>query len=97
MEDKIKSKQAVQYNQRHAAKELSDLLPGDRLYVVPDRFEPCLIETDSNTAARRNRRQLTHNPKDTAVPPGDVPEIPAVNPPGQSQGEVEKARESVPT
>ena len=28
-EEKIKSKQVVQYNQRHAAKELSDLLPGD--------------------------------------------------------------------
>ena len=37
-EEKIKSKQAVQYNQRHAAKELSDLLPGDRVYV-PDRLE----------------------------------------------------------
>lgn len=35
-EEKIKSKQVVQYNERHAAKELSDLLPGDRVYV-PDR------------------------------------------------------------
>ena len=33
MEDKIKSKEAVKYNQRLAAKELSDLLPGDRVYV----------------------------------------------------------------
>ena len=30
------------------------------------------------------------------MPPGDVPQIPAVNPPGQVPGEVEKARESVP-
>ena len=34
-EEKIRSKQAVQYNQRHAAKELSDLLPGDRQVYVP--------------------------------------------------------------
>ena len=91
-EEKIKSKQVVQYNQRHAAKELGDLLPGDRVYV-PDRRENAvvvgktpeprsyLIETDSNAAVRRNRRQLTPNPKDTAVPPGDMPQIPAKNPP----------------
>ena len=105
-EEKIKSKQVVQYNQRHAAKELSDLLPGDRVYV-PDRRENAvvvgkspeprsyLIETDSNAAVRRNRRQLTPNPKDTAVPPGDVPQIPAMNPPGQIPGKAEKAREPV--
>ncbi|XP_015768943.1 PREDICTED: ankyrin-1-like [Acropora digitifera] len=103
-EEKIKSKQVVQYNQRHAAKELSNLLPGDRVYV-PDRRENAvvvgktpeprsyLIETDSNAAIRRNRRQLTPNSKDTAVPPGDVPQIPAMNPPGQTQGKAEKARE----
>ena len=39
MEDNIKSKQAVQYNQRLAAKELSDLLPGDQVYLVPYRIE----------------------------------------------------------
>ena len=106
-EERIKSKQAVQYNQRHAAKELSDLLPDDRVYV-PDRRENAvvasktpeprsyLVETDSNAAVRRNRRQLTPNPKDTAVSPGDVPQIPAVNPPRQVPGEVAKARESAP-
>ena len=73
----------VQCNQRHLAKELSDLLPGDRVYV-PDRRESAivvsktpeprsyLIETDSNAAVRRNRRQLTPNSKDTAVPSRDV-------------------------
>ena len=93
----------MQYNQRHAAKELSDLLPGDRVYV-PNRRENAivvsktpeprshLIETDSNAAVRRNRRQLTPNPKDSALPSRDVPQIP----PGQAPGEVEKAGESVP-
>ena len=106
-EEKIRSKQVVQYNQRHAAKELSDLLTGDRVYV-PDCRENAvvvsktpeprsyLIETNSNAAVRRNRGQLTPNPKDTAVPSRDVPKIPTVNPPGQAPGEVEKARESVP-
>ena len=40
--EKIKSKQVVQYNQRRAAKELSDLLPGDRVYV-PDRRENAVV------------------------------------------------------
>ena len=105
-DDKIKSKQAVQYNQQHAAKELTDLLPGDRVYV-PDRRENAvvvsktpeprsyLIETDNNAAVRRNRRQLTPNPKDTALPSRDVPQIPQI-PPGQAPGEVEKAGKSVP-
>ena len=104
-EGRIKSKKAVQYNQQHTATELSDLLPGDRVYV-PDCQENAvvvsktpeprsyLVETDSNAAVRRNRRQLTPNPKDTAVSPGDVPQIPVVNPPGQVPSEVEKARES---
>lgn len=97
----------VQYNQRHEAKELSGLLPGNRVFV-PNRRENAVVvsktpeprsyltETESNAAVTRNRRQLTPNPKDTAVPLGDVPQIPAVNPPGQVLGEVEKARESVP-
>ena len=100
-EEKIKSKQVVQYNQRNAAKE-----PSDRVYV-PDRRENAvvvgktpeprsyLIETDSNAAVRQNRRQLTPNLKDTAEPSGDVPQIPAMNPPGQIQGKTEKAREPV--
>ena len=97
----------MQYNQRRAAKELSDLLPGDRVYV-PERRENAvvvsktpepksyLIETDSNAAVRRNRRQPTPNPKDTAVPPDDVPQVTAMNPPGQVPGEIERARQSVP-
>jgi len=56
---------ASKYNQRHAAKELSNLLPGDQVYV-PDRRENAvvvrktpeprsyLIETNSNAAVRRN-------------------------------------------
>ena len=106
-EEKMKSKQVLQYYQRHAAKELSNVLPGDRVYV-PDRRENAvvvsktpeprsyLIETDINAAVRRNRGQLTPNPKDTVVPSRDVPKIPTVNPPGQAPSEVEKARESVP-
>ena len=105
-EEKIKTKQAVHYNQRHAAKELSSLLPSDRVYV-PHRRENAvvvsktpeprsyLIETDSNTAVRRNRRQLTPNPKDIALPPRDLLQAPTVNPTGQTQGEVDKAKESV--
>ena len=73
-EEKIKTKQVVYYNQRHGAKELSSLLPGDRVYV-PDRRENAvvvsktpeprsyLIETDSNSAVRRNRRQLLQTQK----------------------------------
>ena len=102
-EEKIKTKQAVHYNQRHAAKELSSLLPSDRVYV-PHRRENAvvvsktpeprsyLIETDSNTAVRRNRRQLTPNPKDIALPPRDLLQAPTVNPTGQTQGEVDKAK-----
>ena len=64
-EEKIKNKQVVQYNQRHAATELSDLLPGDRVYV-PDRREKAIVvsktpeprsyltDTDSNATVRRN-------------------------------------------
>ena len=97
---------ASKYNQRHAAKELSNLLPGDQVYI-PDRGENAvvvrktpeprsyLIETNSNAAVRTNWRQLNLSPMDTAVPPGEVPQIPAVNPPRQALGEVEKARESV--
>lgn len=96
-EEKIKSKQAVQYNQRQAAKEQNDLL-AENAVVFSKTPEPrsYLIEIDSNAAVRRKRRQLTPNPKDTAVPPVDVPQIPAVNPSGQVPGAVEKARESVP-
>ena len=46
---------------------------------------------------QETEESLLPNPKDTAVPPGDVPQqIPAVNPPGQVPGEVEKGRESIP-
>lgn len=105
-EEKIKTKQVVNYNQRHAAKELSNLLPGDRVYV-PNRRENAavvsktpeprfyLIETDNNAAIRDNRRQLTLNPKDTALPPRDLLQAPTVNPIGQTQSEVDKAKESV--
>ena len=41
-EERIKSKQGVKHNQRHAGKELSDLLPGDRVYV-PDHRENAVV------------------------------------------------------
>ena len=106
MEEKIKTKQAVHYNQRHAAKELRNFIPGDHVYV-PDRRENAvvvsktpeprsyLIETDSNVAVKRKRRQLTPNLKDTALPPRDLLQAPTVDPTGQTQGEVDKAKESV--
>ena len=80
----------MQYNQRQAAKEQNDLL-AENAVVFSKTPEPrsYLIEIDSNAAVRRKRRQLTPNPKDTAVPP-------VVNPSGQVPGAVEKARESVP-
>ena len=41
-EEKIKTKHVVNYKQRHAAKELSNLLPGDRVYV-PNRRENAAV------------------------------------------------------
>lgn len=95
-EEKIKTKQVVNYNQRHAAKELRNLLPGDRVYV-PNRRENAVVvsktseprsflnETDGNAAVRENRRQLTLNPKDTALPPRDLLQAPTVERSRQSK------------
>ena len=74
-EDQIKAKQTNGYNKRHAARELSPLATGDRVYI-PDRKENAVVvnqsseprsyfvETDSNAVVRRNRRHLTPNPKE---------------------------------
>lgn len=43
--EKIKTKQVVNYNQLHAAKELSNLLPGDRVYVLNRREDAAVIST----------------------------------------------------
>ncbi|XP_022806280.1 uncharacterized protein K02A2.6-like [Stylophora pistillata] len=65
-ETKIKTEQMKEYIQHHAVKELSNLLPGDRVYI-PDRKENAVVvsktpqprsyylDTDSNATVRRNR------------------------------------------
>ena len=66
-EDQINAKQINGYKKRHAARELSPLATGDRVYI-PDRKENAFfvnqsseprsyfVETDSNAVVRRNRR-----------------------------------------
>ena len=66
-EGKIKTEPTKDYNRRHAVKDLSDLSPGDRVYI-PDRKEKAVVvaktpeprsyylDTDYNATVRRNRR-----------------------------------------
>lgn len=86
-EAKIKTKQTEDYNRRHAVKELSNLSPGDRVYI-PDRKENAvvvdktpeprsyLLETNSNATVRRNRRHLNPNPKEVKLPAGNLTPAP---------------------
>ncbi|PFX21652.1 Transposon Ty3-I Gag-Pol polyprotein [Stylophora pistillata] len=95
-EAKIKTEQMKEYNRRHAVKELSNLSPGDRVYI-PDRKENAVVvsktpqprsyylDTDSNATVRRNRRKLNPNPKEakytTESPPPYPPETSKDQPP----------------
>ena len=75
MEAKINTKQTKECNQQHAVKELSNLSPGDCVYitdhkenavVVGKRSEPrsYYLDTDSNATVRRNRQQFRLNSKE---------------------------------
>ena len=95
-EAKITTEQTKEYNRRHAVKELSNLSPGDRVYI-PDRKENAVVvaktpeprsyylDTDSNAIVRRNRRQLNPNPKEAKYGAGsplpDRPETSKDQPP----------------
>ena len=67
-----KQKQTKNFNQRHAAKELPVLLPGDTVYVR-DRASSGVVLNEENTRSyavqtedgtyRRNRRQLVQTPQ----------------------------------
>ena len=85
-----------EYNRRHAVKELSNLSPGDRVYI-PDRKENAVVvaktpeprcyylHTDGNATVRRNRRQLNPDPKEAKYTAGsplpDSPETSKDRPP----------------
>lgn len=95
MEEKIKTKQAVHYNEWHTAKEPRNVLPGDGVYisncwenVVIVKKTPELrsnqTETNNNASVRQNWWQLTPNPKDTALPPWDSLQSSTVNSTGQT-------------
>ena len=95
-EAKIKTEQTKEYNRGHAAKELSNLSRGDRVFI-PDRTENVVVvaktpeprsyylDTDSNATVRRNRRQLNPNPKEAKYVAGsplpDPPETSKDQPP----------------
>ena len=48
-EAKITTEQTKEYNRRHAVKELSNLSPGDRVYI-PDRKENAVVVVASGTS-----------------------------------------------
>ena len=101
----LKAKQTEDYNKRHAAKELSLLVPGDRVYV-PDRKENVvvvnksaeprsyLVKTNSNAVVRRNRRQLTSTPKETKIPALGSPSPPAATAEEKVQDQVGMTKDS---
>ena len=99
-EAKIKTEQTKEYNRGHAAKELSNLSRGDRVFI-PDHTENVVVvaktpeprsyylDTDSNATVRRNRRQLNPNPIEAKYAAGsnllDFPETFKDQPPAVAE------------
>ena len=79
-EAETKRKQVAQYNQRHRASNLSELEPGETVYI-PDYKENAvvinktpqprsyLVETDGGSFLRRNRKHLTPDPNQKSPSP----------------------------
>ena len=111
-EAETKRKQDAQYNQRHRASNLSELEPGETVYI-PDYKENAvvinktpqprsyLVETDGGSVLRRNRKHLTPDPNQKSPspiksPPPAAPVPEPKGPPSTMEKTTRSGRKVVP-